>query len=1067
MKKRQARTSALLLLAGLLATVSGTVCLTGCEQYAPKNEAANEASPEDNREPDVAHAARDAHEEPPLSIAGGDAYMRVFHVSPDGDDANAGTAEAPFRTAERARDAVRGLTGEMTGDVLIAFHPGDYVFEQPLRLAPEDSGRDGHTVIYRGLGEPGSARLLGAQRVRGWREAGSGVFVARLGSADSVHTLYENGIRARKARYPNYEYDARFPLSDSPYLIAEEATSDTITWKRADLDALGAPEALETALLVFWPFGTADWHKATRKIIEIDAGERRIIMEDENPRNGPGSRYFFKGAKHLLDAPGEFYHDAQERLIYYWPRFGHPDEQEIRVPHLNRIVSLEGGNGDNPVRKVAFEGFEAAYTDGFEAMEGSTMFPWSITSSGAHGIFHLKHTEGVQLNYNHLHSSGMNGIYLERSNKRNRIYGNRVDGMGISGIVLAYHREARQYPGDINEGNLIENNLIRWLGMLAVDSAGINIWGASDNEVRHCVIEEGARYGISMRGPFTQLSPTSDRQNMGHTNRPFSEGNRIAYTHIRRVGQDSGDMGAVHMAGISSRTRKPVNTLEQLVIEDIRAHPSMLDMAPNGIYFDYTEGVVNQVVRNIDTPGTPGPFRSNRTTIGHVFENCSWLAGFEPARMEYEKIGLLPDFPEAYRPLAEPLRPVVRNAGGGRSDELVVAWEWPDDERVAGVWVTAEGEREIRPVFAAAGTTSVRIQRPDTEHLVSLRIQSAAESGRRSRGMRVPAAEIPPPVEQLRARGTGNGFVLNWKAAEGHAERYRVTFPSGGHDPVELPGGARSTTVRGLPDARVFRVELESLDARGHAWPVGTAHAVTGGPYRVPRNPAAAWTFDANAARPGKVLAADARMQALEVEGGVSLVDGKMGEAVQFTRGGDALRLPMGKAPAIGEGGYAVSLWAKTSIDTPLGGRLIDFGGGFETWEAWAAEAPDAEMNPPLGGINIGVNPYSIHARFHDGARIYSLRSKGLRLGEQWRHIVLNIDRTGLMSFWLDGEMIERQSLSSSSGGKIRAVSDLCLGRHAVSGHPALMWRGAVDQARIYQRALTREEILALFEEGL
>ncbi len=34
---------------------------------------------------------------------------RFFHVSSHGDDAGSGTAEKPFRTFERARDAVRPL----------------------------------------------------------------------------------------------------------------------------------------------------------------------------------------------------------------------------------------------------------------------------------------------------------------------------------------------------------------------------------------------------------------------------------------------------------------------------------------------------------------------------------------------------------------------------------------------------------------------------------------------------------------------------------------------------------------------------------------------------------------------------------------------------------------------------------------------------------------------------------------------------------------------------------------------------------------------------------------------
>src|SRR5690606_4430803 len=97
-----------------------------------------------------------------------------------------------------------------------------------------------------------------------------------------------------------------------------------------------------------------------------------------------------------------------------------------------------------------------------------------------------KYANDVIVRNNHVRGSGMNGIYLERSNKRNLITGNLIEDSGISGIVLAYHRQARQFPNDHNSANVIENNRIRGMGTLAVDSAGINIWGGQDNIVRHC-----------------------------------------------------------------------------------------------------------------------------------------------------------------------------------------------------------------------------------------------------------------------------------------------------------------------------------------------------------------------------------------------------------------------------------------------------------------------------------------------------------------------------------------------------------------------------------------------------
>ena len=50
----------------------------------------------------------------------------VFYVAPTGDDGQAGSEAAPFRTLERARTAARALTAGMTGDIVVYLRGGVY-----------------------------------------------------------------------------------------------------------------------------------------------------------------------------------------------------------------------------------------------------------------------------------------------------------------------------------------------------------------------------------------------------------------------------------------------------------------------------------------------------------------------------------------------------------------------------------------------------------------------------------------------------------------------------------------------------------------------------------------------------------------------------------------------------------------------------------------------------------------------------------------------------------------------------------------------------------------------------
>ncbi|MFA9479141.1 right-handed parallel beta-helix repeat-containing protein [Phycisphaerales bacterium AB-hyl4] len=74
-----------------------------------------------------------------------------YHVSPMGDDANVGSADAPFATLERARDAVRErreAVAEFEGATVIV-HEGRYERRATLVLDANDAGEPNAPVVYR------------------------------------------------------------------------------------------------------------------------------------------------------------------------------------------------------------------------------------------------------------------------------------------------------------------------------------------------------------------------------------------------------------------------------------------------------------------------------------------------------------------------------------------------------------------------------------------------------------------------------------------------------------------------------------------------------------------------------------------------------------------------------------------------------------------------------------------------------------------------------------------------------------------------------------------------------
>jgi hypothetical protein len=101
-----------------------------------------------------------------LSPERDDLGTKLF-VAPAGSDDNPGTLEKPFRTVERARNAVRTLVASMSTDIVVVLRGGKHVLTAPLALDARDSGQNGYRVIY--AAEAGEHPVLsGAQELAGW-----------------------------------------------------------------------------------------------------------------------------------------------------------------------------------------------------------------------------------------------------------------------------------------------------------------------------------------------------------------------------------------------------------------------------------------------------------------------------------------------------------------------------------------------------------------------------------------------------------------------------------------------------------------------------------------------------------------------------------------------------------------------------------------------------------------------------------------------------------------------------------------------------------------------------------
>lgn len=530
-----------------------------------------------------------------------------FFVSSHGNDAWDGVSvERPFLTIRRAQNAVRAINSKMSGNIVVLVEAGNYFLNEPLTFTEADSGTGGYKVIYRNAGAVGSARLIGGARLAGWMRYSDNIYQVPIPRDWTVTTLYEDGIRAEEARFPNRNNPASLPESHSPYLTeastSSQLSSSVVSYRPGDIPTLNGN--LSGLKVFIW--SGHDWFTDIVPVAHLDPSTSQITLAQETRypiKNG--SRYFIEGALSLLDAPGEFFHDSSNGILYYWPRTPDIEDREIIVPTLRTLLSVQGSSPDAPVRDLRFEGLA------FEASQFTNWYRFGWPRAGQSGEQHkvssfdrqiempinrlgmvtFENTERVDMIYSHIKNAGFGGIYLLFSNQQDRICGNLIEHIGINGITLQ-----GRYPGegDVIHHNVLSNNLIRYVGEMVGNAAGVDISDAGFNQVSHSQIHDSPRYGVLWHAGVPPGTPS------------YVQHNVFEYLRISGVAQDSGDTGALYSFGLSADSSNPrTNLANEILIDNVYADPSMSDILPNAVFTDNDSST--QVFQNILARGISAP----------------------------------------------------------------------------------------------------------------------------------------------------------------------------------------------------------------------------------------------------------------------------------------------------------------------------------------------------------------------------------------------------------------------------------------------------------------------------
>jgi len=596
-----------------------------------------------------------------------------FWVSPDGRDTNTGSKESPLASPaialRRARELRRLSPTAPENGLHILLRTGTYRLGSTLVIRPEDSGTEASPTMIEAA--PGEKPIIsGGIPLTNWRKVEgniSGLPASAVGHvwvADSpsfngqlleFRQLWVDGHKAIRARTPNA------PLMER--LVSWDREKETAGIPATLVTGLPSASGIEMVLAQQWAIAflrLRDFRTdGAQTLITFHQPESRIEFEHPWPQpilasEGGSGAFFLANAIEFLDAPGEWFHDLQNRRVYYWPRDGENLEHaDVIVPALETLLEITG-TLDRPVSHVQVRGIQFQNTT------------WLRPSSAGHvplqaGLFI---TESYKLrpkgtpDWRSLDNQTWTGRppagVVVKGATHVRFERCRIEHMAMSGLDFATGTQDEVVEGcvfrDIGNngvqlGSFQDNGVESHLPYNPVDEREIcararisnNIlndcanedWGGvaiiagyvRDTTIEHNEISETSYTGISVGWGWTR-SPNVMRRNRIHANR-FD---RIA----TRMCDD---------AAIYTLSAQPGSSIYENVISEIKMSP-YVDRPDHWFYLYTDEGSSFITVR--DNWCFHAKFLQNANGPGNVWENngpqvseeIRKAAGLEPSFRE-------------------------------------------------------------------------------------------------------------------------------------------------------------------------------------------------------------------------------------------------------------------------------------------------------------------------------------------------------------------------------------------------------------------------------------------------